>query len=215
MKYNLPRKYLSYSSWSLWKKDKDTFRRKYYLNEPSPENRETIYGKKIARLLEDREEVKKHPTLSLIPHYEKSEHGINIEIDGLPIRGYLDLFQPDTFSFIEIKTGHLNKYNKPPWDKVSVHRHDQLPFYSLLVESKYGKVDRITYLYWLETKWKEKSVEFDGHLLTGKTTDLELTGNIHQFKRIIPKWERNLIKEDIIRVAKEISQDFTHYEKRN
>lgn len=208
MKYNLPRSYLSYSSWSLWKKNKQAFRQKYYLNEASFETVETVFGKNIAKRLED-----KDPALSFIPSYSKSEHGIETLIGDVPVKGYLDTFEPKTFSFGEYKTGHLNKDGKAPWDIVKVAKHDQLPFYSLLIESKYGKVDRVTYLHWIETKFKEKKIMFEGIELIADTRELELTGRIETFKRIIPKWERDEIKKSIIKVAEEISLDYTQYEK--
>lgn len=210
-KYNLPRTYLSYSSWSLWKKNREAFRRKYYLNEPSFENVETIFGKKIAKMLEDKEQIKKHPVLSLIPSYSLAEHGIDVVINDIPVKGYLDTFDPETFSFGEFKTGHLNKDGKAPWNRVKVFKHDQLPFYSLLVEKKYGKVNRVTNLHWIETKFKEKMIVFDGIELIADSRELELTGRIESFKRIIPKWERELIRKDIIKVAGEISEDYTNF----
>lgn len=204
MKYNLPRSYLSYSSWSLWKRDKQAFRRRYYFNEDSFETVETIFGKKIAKRLED-----KDPELSFIPSYSKSEHGIETIIGDVPVKGYLDTFEPDSFSFGEYKTGHLSKEGKAPWDIVKVAKHDQLPFYSLLIESKYGKVDRVTHLHWLETKFKEKKIMFEGIELIANSRELELTGKILTFKRIIPKWERDEIKKSIIKVAEEISEDYS------
>jgi hypothetical protein len=209
MKYNLPRSYLSYSSWSLWKRDKQAFRRKYYFNEAPFETVETIFGKKIAKRLED-----KDPELSFIPSYSKSEHGIETLIGDVPVKGYLDTFEPDTFSFAEFKTGHLSKNGKSPWDEVKVARHDQLPFYSLLIEAKYGKVDRVTYLHWIETAFKEKKIMFDGMELIADTRELQLTGRIETFKRIIPKWERDNIKESILLVAREISEDYSLFLKR-
>lgn len=213
MKYNLPREYISYSSWSLWKKDKDAFRRKYYLNEESFSTAETIYGKHIARLLEDEEEVKKHPVLSLVPRYSVREQKIEVEIAGIRVMGYLDTFEPNTFQFGEFKSGHLSRDGKPPWDIVKVNKHDQLPFYSLLIKEKYGKVDRLTRLHWLETHFKKKTMDFEGMTLEASSRELELTGRIETFKRIIPQWERDNIRESIINAAKEISEDFTNYEK--
>jgi hypothetical protein len=215
VQYNLPKKYLSYSSWSLWKKNKDAFRRKYYLNEPSFETVETIFGKKIAKMLEDKEAIKLHPILSNVFHYPLVEYPIDIIIEDIPIKGYIDTFDDKLLYFREYKTGHLGRDGKFPWDSVKVSRHDQLPFYSFLIEEKFGEVNNTTHLDWIETKWREKSMDFSGHTLVAESRELELTGKIETFKRIIYKWERKLIKEDIIKVAKEISEDYTNFLKTN
>lgn len=211
MEYILPKKYLSYSSISLWNKDKDAFRRKYYEGEKSVETAEMIFGKKIARLLENPAELEKHPVLNRVPRYKESEHKIDIEIEGIPVIGYLDSFCPDTFSILEFKSGHASSSGKDPWDKVKVMKHDQLPFYSLLVEEKYNKVNSECQLVWIETEFKKQQTEFDGHILERETRDLLLTGKIEIFKRKIAKWERERMRELIIKTAQEIHEDFKNY----
>ncbi len=206
MTLNLPKKYLSYSSWSLWKKNKDQFRRKYYLNEQPFETVETIFGKKIARMLESDDS-----SLVNIPRYPISEKQIEVEINGVPVKGYLDTFDDIAFSFMEYKTGHANKLGVPPWDRVKVAKHDQLPFYSTLIKNKFGKVDNITYLHWLPTRWKVKTIEYMGHTLYADSRELELTGEVETFKRNIFQWERDLIDADILKVALEISEDYTAF----
>lgn len=216
MKYNLPKGYLSYSQVHLWMTNKSAYRKKYYEGEPSFETVETIFGKKIARIMEDPKEIKKYPTLKKVPRYKVSEYNIEVTIANIPIKGYLDSFRPKDLSFLEFKSGHTNKDGKPPWNKVKVSKHDQLPFYSLLIEKKHNKVNRVCHLVWIETRFKEKTVKFMGHTLTADSRELELTGQIKIFKRIIPKWERERMRKLIVKTAKEIHKDFTAYEqKRN
>lgn len=206
---NLPKKYLSYSQLNLWLKNKDNYRAKYYRGEPSHENPEMIFGKKIAKILED---PKEHPILSTVPRYSISEHGIKTVVDEVPVLGYIDSFDPETKAFIEYKSGHLNSKGESPWNKVNVRKHEQLPFYSLLIEVTEGTVDRNCQLIWLETKFKSKTMEFDGHILESDSRELELTGRVEVFKRVITKWERIRMRNLIKQVAKEISEDFTNYQ---
>ena len=202
-KYDLPRDYLSYSAYSLWKKDKNKFRRKYYENEKDFENAETIFGKKIAKALEDGKSIKgvektKHPEYKIEAKLE----------DGLKILGYLDDLDEDTLQIREFKTGHLNAKGKAPWDAVKVRKHKQLVFYCLLVKLKFGKYNPLTILEWMETVFLDEKIEFSGYILTAKTKKLGLTGKVEKFERTIEEWELEKLKDDIILTAKEITEDY-------
>lgn len=171
-----------------------------------PENAEMLFGKQIAKMLEFDDE-----TLKFIPRYEISEHAINVEIDGVLVQGYVDTFSPKLKKFREYKTGHLNLKGLPPWDKVAVAKHEQLPFYSLLIEKSEGSVDPVCHLDWVETEFKMKTKEFQGHILEAQSRELFLTGRIETFERKIAKWERTRIKDLILKCAQEISEDYTAY----
>lgn len=202
--YNLPRKYLSYSAFDLWLKNPEAYRRKYYLGEPDFQTAETMFGKTIAEKLEGG-----HAPEGLML-YKNKEYRIEVELEeGLRLLGYLDAFNEDDLSILEFKTGHLDSKGKVPWDKVKVQKHKQLVFYSLLVKLKYGKVNPKVHLQWLETKFQKESREFNGHILEAEGKRLELTGRIETFERRIYKWEIDKMKEEIIKVAKEISNDYT------
>lgn len=208
---NLPKKYFSYSQYDLWKKSKSEYRLKYYEGKESFETVETIFGKKIAKMLEDDAVVAAHPVLSKVPRYSKPEYDIQVEVEGIPIRGFIDTFEESDCSFLDYKSGHLSKDGKIPWDAVKVAKHEQLPFYSVLLKEKHGKVNRKTGIVWLETAFKNKTVDFDGHKLSAETRELELTGKYETFYRIIPQWELKIMREKIVKAAYEISEDYTKY----
>lgn len=201
--HTLPKPYLSYSQFRLWKDNKDAYRRRYYFNEPSWDTPETLFGRQIAKKLEQGDTV-----LSTVPRYDTPEHKIELEVGGIPLLGYLDSFHSTEHKILEYKTGHHSKDGKAPWDRVKVQKHEQLDFYSLLVEEKYGHVDPLTMLVWLETVKKQKTVEFEGHILTGKDYTIELTGRVECFKRKVFSYERKNIKKEIISVAQEIAADY-------
>ena len=203
MEYNLPKKYLSYSAWNLWRTNKDEYRARYYEGKPSIETTETIFGKTIAKKLEDDEKI------------IGSETRIELEIvPGLKLLGYLDAFDEETYSITEYKTGHLSKDGKEPWSQIKVEKHKQLDWYSLLVKEKYGKVNNTVKLIWLETEFVKESREFGGHILEGETRVLRLTGKERTFRRIIVEWQRKKIKEEIINAAKAISEDYTVWQQK-
>jgi hypothetical protein len=204
----LPRP-LSYSSMTLWKRDKGAFRRRYYEGEKPFSTPYTMFGKEIAESLERGEH-------SHIPQYKESEVECKVEIDGVPIIGYLDSFDPKKKRILEYKTGIATPDGKPRWTSLLVHKHDQLPFYSMLVEEKYGEVHKDVRLLWLETEWglfdKELFSEELDMMLSMKVNRLRLTGNFEMFKRIIDPWERDLMRAWVKTSAEEIAED---YEKRN
>lgn len=194
---------LSWSGYNMWLSGQDNYRKRYYKNEKPFENPETIFGKKIAKTLEEDESIK------------GSETRIDLILkNGLKLISYLDGFDEDTFSITEYKTGHKDKNGKVPWDNAKVAKHKQLDFYSMMVKKKYGKVNNKVKLVWIETQFKNKEIEFDGHILSSKSRELELTGFQKEFTRIIYQWERDKIEKDIIRVAEEIHNDFKQYRNR-
>lgn len=204
----LPRGYLSYSAMMLFLKNKNAFRAKYYRNEPQMETVEMSYGKQIASFLENDEQVKKHPILKQIPTGGIAEYEIQTEIDGIPVMGRLDRYFEETHSFHEIKTGHKSHSGGAPWDRVKVRQHQQLPFYSLLIEVSTGKVDPLCTLIWIETMFTKQQREFNGHTLETESRVLDFTGRIEVFERRITKWERKRMREQIISVAQAIHEDY-------
>lgn len=203
----LPRPHFSYSQFDLWRKNPSQYRARYYLNQKLPETPEIIFGRHVARLLEDGRRLRK------IKRYSKAEHQLDVDIIGVPIMAYLDSFDPIGKRFKEFKTGHYRADGSPPWNNILVRRHDQLPFYSLMIELQYGEVENLCELVWLETRFKREQIEFDGHILGSEGRRLELTGSYQVFQRIIRKWERQAMKRNIIKVIKEISEDYGNFKK--
>lgn len=222
MKYNLPKQYLSYSQLDLWQKNKDQYRARYYLNGPSFENTETIFGKKIASFLErlsakkewGERELKKigvtrdeYLYLKKVKKFKYSEYRIEIEVGGVPFLGVMDTFSKHFRRIGEFKTG------KEPWNDVRVRKHQQLVVYSLLVKSKFRKVDPWVKLIWLQTEYKPVMDTIGSITCERESNELSFTGLKPQiFKRRIAEWERKKMKETIQRVAQEISDDFTQFQ---
>lgn len=203
MEIKLPKGYLSYSAYHLWKKDKQAFRDRYYDGKKPFETVETIFGKKIAKMMED-----DHIELRHVPHYSKTEYALTAELEGVKLLSYLDSFDPEDIRFLDHKTGHVDKEGKPPWNRVKVQRHEQLVFYSMMLKLKFGKVHPVCHLIWLETKFKNKSIGFEGMELEAQSRELYLTGKMIKFRRYIYEWERTKLKKEILKIAQEISDDY-------
>ena len=201
------RDYMSYSSHSMWKKDKNAYRKRYYEGEESFTNAEMIFGKIIAKKLENGEKIK---GLKL---FAKCEEPMNVKVEGIKCKGYADNFCPVKIKFKEFKTGHLDSKGNPPWNNVKVAKHVQLVWYYMMLKVKYGKCNPNCELVWLETEFKKNTIEYQGHVLEGVGRELKLTGKIEKFKRKIEEWEVEKLKKEILLTAEEIHNDFITWTK--
>lgn len=200
----LPKPYLSYSSINLFLTNKEEFRNRYYLNIKSPENKFSLFGKEVHKALESGQ-------FPHIPRYKKSEFPISVDILGIKVLGYLDSFEPSRKAFLDFKTGTYKPDGSPRWTELEVQKSLQLPFYSLLLQQKFGTVQNLCKLVWLITRSKKKFIEFEGHQLESESDELELTGEFKVFNRRIEQFERDTIRELIVKTAQEISEDYQNY----
>lgn len=198
--YNLPRNYLSYSQIDLWLKNKSQYKSKYFFNEKPFTTIETIFGKEFAERLEKNDSLLAH-----IPRYNKPEYDIKCEIEGVPIRGFIDSYDTETFSFLEYKTSRTKN-----WTQDSVNKHIQLPFYSFVIKELHGKINDECKLIWVETRFKNNTFIYKGHTLFGKR-ELELTGRVEIFSRTITHDEREEMRKLIVQVAQEISESYAQF----
>lgn len=197
----------------LWKTNKTDFRKKYYSVVPFEfDTPYTRFGKMIAETLEDKKKTKAHPVLSKIPLYSVREQPLIHTVDDVPVKGFIDSFDKRYKKIIEIKTG-IMKDGIAPWNPVAVRKHDQIRLYSFLVKEIFGYVHPVVKLIWLETCWKEKCsmVTFGGKEFENCSPELELTGHFQVFERTIEEWEYDYMRREIVRIATEISEDYSRY----
>jgi hypothetical protein len=198
--------YISYSAWKLWQTNKNAYRKHYYEGEPSFETAETRFGSLLAQKIE-----RGNPDIAHIPNYAAREYDMDIVIEGNRVVGRIDGFDEKRLRFLDHKTAHADRYGNSPWNKVKVRKLDQLPFYSMLIKEKYGKVCPWCHLVWVETEFTEKTVEFNGRTLYAQTRDLRLTGRVKKFRRYIHKYERKRIREELLKACEEIKLDYKNY----
>ncbi len=199
---------------NLWKSSKDQYRKKYYGSEEyNIDTPYTRFGKEIAELLEDKKKTKAHPVLSQVPLYPVREQQIVHEIEGVTVKGYIDSFDKRHKKIIEIKTG-IMKDGIAPWNPVKVRKHEQIRLYSLMVKEIFGSVHPVVKLIWLETCWKEKCEDtvFNGVVFKKCVPAIALTGYFQTFERVIEDWEHDYMRREIVRIASEISEDYTRYQ---
>jgi hypothetical protein len=215
---HLPKDYLSYSAMELWLRDKQAYRLRYYLKEPYFSTPYTEFGNEVGGALEDRNWD--HPVLApvkgKVPQQTHPEHKLLVEIEGVPVLGFLDDFNLETKAIEEYKTGIRNN-GKAPWDRVKVRKHKQLPLYSLLVREEYGTYNPDIQLTWMETEWADidKEVEFGGQIIKESHKGLRLTGHVEVFPRHIKEWELDRMAKIIRDTAEEISEDYLLWQKKS
>lgn len=144
-----------------------------------------------------------------LPVYPVREHRIQVEIQGVPLLGFMDMYHPENNDFRDQKTGRV------PWNQARVDSHSQLPFYSLLIEAKHGKAADKGYIDWMEALLVD---EVDPIMIHGKRYEVaekfpKLTGRIESFERRISDLDRYRELEDIVTAAHEISADFLQFKK--
>jgi hypothetical protein len=215
MQYNLPKGYLSHSAMTLWRQSKDNYRKKYYskMDEFNFSTAYTEFGKHIAETLEVPKLRKAHPVLSKIPCYSHSEYALEFEVDGVSVKGFIDSFDPKKKRIIEYKTG-VRKDGTPAWNKVAVKKQNQTLLYSLGVEILLGEVHPVSTLVWMETCWKEEcwQTPFGNSMIEECGPRLALTGHFEIFKRKVEPWELLWMRQEIVRIGTEISEDYTRYQ---
>lgn len=202
----LPKSYLSYSQISTWLYDKNKYRARYYRNESERPTKELLFGSAVAKGLETGAIV-----IPGLIEYSKQEEQIQIEIEGIPLFAYIDQFEPLEYKFREIKTSKDRPNGTPGWDQKRVDEHMQLDIYSLLIQEKYGTVVDLCHLDCICTRNKIKTMEFEGNSLESVSSDVEMTGRIVTYERVITQIERDRMRALIPSIAREISNDYAKY----
>jgi len=188
----LPKGYLSWSGMSTWCRSRESYRRHYYHKGDSTVTPAMEYGSKISDLLENHPE---DPLVREIPKYMQPEYPFNVTVDGVPIYGKIDSWDPLGKVFLEYKTGIR------PWDRVKVHKHEQLDFYAVATGA------RSCDLVWLQT---EKENRTWGEMVS-TDVEIKLTGKMEIFHRDFTEADITYMRLKIRRVAEEITADYKSY----
>jgi len=196
----LPKEWLSFSQIDLWLKAKETYRKKYYGGVKFATTAAMEFGNKVTLAMAANE-----PWTAFIPRYPRFEREIFIEIEGIPIKAAIDSIRDDINQFCEYKTG------KTVWTQNKVNKHCQLDLYSLLLEEEDGFVTDECYLIRIGADTVNKTVMMGDIELEGESTERQLTGEIDIFPRIITKGERQAMRELVVRVGREIEEDYAAF----
>lgn len=211
MKYNLPKGYLSNSACDLWESSPQQYREKYYLNRSGFSTPYTEFGKEFARDIELNPDKYPH-----IPKGSVGEFPVKWVIEEVPVVGYFDSFEPSTKSIFEYKTSIVG--GSSPWNHVKVRKWSQLPFYAMCTRAMFGTYDPLVHLVVLNTIWGEvcKETKFGTQLILECEKKLMFADGALEdpkiFKRTIEDWEVDSMAERLVRIAQEVSDDYTAYQ---
>lgn len=132
------------------------------------------------------------------------EQTIKCEIEGVPLFGFIDSFDPMDCAILEYKTGVT------PWNEKRVQEHLQLDLYSLAVETIFGKVQDEVELIWMQTRKIETPNE--GRVTHEEAYEIEFTGKVKSFTREITKKDRDNTRSLLVEVAEAISSDYASWQ---
>ena len=209
----LPRAYISYSQYTLWRSSRAGYISRYFKKGPELDSAELRFGKYISWLLENDPE---NPIIAHIPRYSVMEHRMLVKVGKVRVKGGIDSFDPLTLAFREYKTGIIcpedctekHKVCIKPWDQVKVRRHKQLPWYCMMVRAKHGKYNGQVFLDHIPTRYVKTEKDERGVEWTVHGKKIEMKGKVRSFKRIVAEWELDELEKDMLIVSREISDAY-------
>lgn len=200
----LPRGYLSYSAYTIWKTNPERFRREYFEKGPKLDTKYLRFGKLIAEMIEDGSYKILLPNL---PVYPKHEHEIKCEVQGVPILSYLDGDDNECGIIGEYKTGKRDKKGRAPWSLAKAQKHEQFVYYAVAKRAETGIMPQAGYLHWIETI--EAPEVRNGPFRNERK--IVTTGHIETFHRVFDVRELDRLEVDIVKVALEISEAYKSF----
>lgn len=200
----LPTGYLSHSQMEAWigSKSKETYRKAYYGGQRFTGNAYTDFGNVVTLAMENKEDW-----VSFIPRLEVFERKFIVDIDGIPFKGSIDQFLPSDGVFWEQKSVMKQ------WTPKKIAEHKQFDRYSLAIELLDGFVCDESMLLDVRTEKFEETMMMNGIELQklGGEPKLRLTGEFNLIPRIVTHEQRKAAYEEIVRVGREIEEDFAAY----
>lgn len=115
---------MSWSQISSWGYDKKQWFDKYILDKSEPANAAMLFGNVVGQSFET-----DTPMVPDIPRQEHMEYELNINMNNIPLIGFIDSWGPKSLILEEYKTSQ----NANRWDQKSVNEHDQLTMYALML----------------------------------------------------------------------------------
>lgn len=205
---NLPKQYLSYSQFQMWKQNKNRYIKEYFEGGDKLDTKYLRFGKKQAQ---EKEDGAVHDTPEHL-RFHLNEYEFNCEVNGVPIYGKIDACDPDVPTFREDKTGKI------PWTRSKVEKHRQLTFYAMALKQVLGKIPEKAYLVWLETE-DVYQPSIKDLLLSGISTgeSMEPVRRTEKkpvvFIKEFDEREIERLETELLEIATEISETYTLWQK--
>lgn len=189
-----PRGYLSWTQVSMWLRDPELYKRRYFYGEEEHKNERMDFGSKVSSALETGEESDDelvNMLITLLPKYSVPECEIQVPFQSpygeVILLGKMDTYRPEPVAFREYKTGTTK------WSQKMAEGHKQLDHYAAILWLLSKKVPEC-HLDWAETKVEDGVVTLAGPIKSFKVT--KTTTDIVKYLAIVGK------------VAKEIDEAY-------
>ena len=195
---------IRFSCFSEWWVNPNSAMAKYFPEvEPRHSNKYMAFGSKVDDALG---EDPLPDWVADIPTYSKKQHQIVTNIEGIWVRGSLDSYCPKQFKFLDNKCAMVKPlknggWSAHSWTQDKVDKHEQLLFYSTLVQYHHGWVDNechISVVPYFEDKWETMR----------RVPGLDLYDPKYFIPRIVTQKERDKMMEKIIKTSKEIIRNY-------
>ncbi len=164
IKIKTPRPYLSWSQLQLFERSPERYKEIYIDGRENLTNDFLELGKEMAEALEkgkSENPIISH-LLTFLPSYPKVEFEMKAKVEGIPILGRLDGFNPQKGILGEFKTGKK-------WTQSMANKLGQITFYTLLYRLKYKKMPKEILLHWARTDNSDGELKLTGEIKTFKT----------------------------------------------
>lgn len=126
---------LSYSQLAAWEYSPEEWHKRYVLNEPFYGTPETEAGNRIG------DQVGSHTCPLGLHNIGTKEYKLTGEVDGIPLIGYIDIWNDTDLHLHENKTS----YNQSRWSQKKADEHGQLTMYALMLDQQGIKPESVTH----------------------------------------------------------------------
>lgn len=189
--------YISYSQISKWKYPKGgkkDYILSYFFGERFDGNAYTDFGTLIGEALENNDfssfTAKEKVVLKMVTRLDEFEREIKFDFGDFYVKGFIDTNDKECTLVIDYKTGALNKEEE--YQKES---YTQLALYAGALEQETGKLPK---------EARVELIERAGNAFRGE--ELTLGKTVLQIPQDISPERIKAVKEDVVKVATEISE---------
>ena|SRR3990167_10553317 len=177
-----PRSYFSWSSYSLFGRSPEQWRKRYFLGEKGPQTPAMVFGKKFALAREKGEDEELEHITMFLPTYPRREYEMTttVRIDGkdVVLLGIFDGCDLRRHIVADDKTG-------AKWTQTMVDKSEQLTWYSFIYWKKKGVLPKLR-LHWIETRTEGLALNWK-IVATGKGETFDTTRTVKDFLPLVEK----------------------------
>lgn len=177
----LPRPYMSWSSYFLFKRSPKEWVKRYVYGEKGPTSKWYEFGKMVSLAreegIESNDPMVQH-LVNFVPSYPHTNYEMTATVmidgkkvkllgkfDGVDLRAHIIGEDKSGLATHVTKSGNISK----EWNQKKVDTWEQLTWYSYIYKKSVGRIPRLR-LHWFETVEKNGEIQATGNVKTFSTT---------------------------------------------